>query len=452
MKYYIVPFGCQMNRSDTERIHSILEDMGYVEGESENDPDIVLKGIIACSVRQKAIDRVYGKIRNWNKSKKEKPLITFVSGCILPSDKKKFLTMFDLVFPIEQLTELPDMIRQYGVPSPPSVGIQLEQKTETQEISPTQSQHPIENFWQIKPRYSSPVEAWIPIQNGCDKFCSFCAVPYTRGREISRSSADVLNELRSLVENGCRSISLLGQNVNSYGLDQLGKELSFPELMREVGEIGRSSGKDFWVYFTSPHPRDFTTELLEVMAEYPVLAKWVHLPLQSGSDEVLKKMNRNHSISRYREIVDDIRRIIPESALFTDIIVGFTGESEQQFQKTVEAMKEFRYDMAYVAQYSPRPGAQSSRWIDDVSREEKERRFRILSDVMVEITEPMNQSKIGKIERVLITGRERKPGYLSGHTEGRIPVRIRDDNIKIGEILPVRITSARKLSIEGVME
>lgn len=432
MKYHLLPFGCQMNRSDSERIRTVLDGMGYVETENEDDKDVFIKGIVACSVRQKSIDRVYGKIHKWNQTKRESPLITFISGCILPADREKFLKLFDLVFPIEQLPSLPDMIQQYGVPTPLSVG------------GPA-----IEQFWKLKPRYSSSVEAYVPIQNGCDKFCSFCAVPYTRGREVSRPSEEILAEVSDLVDQGCKSITLLGQNVNSYGLDKEGHEILFPELMRKLGELGRQSGKQFWIYFTSPHPRDMSKELLEVMAEYPHLADWIHLPLQSGDDRILLRMNRNYSMERYRSVHDDIRRILPKATLFTDIIVGFSGENEEQFQATVQAMREFRYDMAYIAQYSPRPGARSARWEDDVGREEKERRFRILSDLLVSLAEPVNSSRIGSILPVLITGKSRKADYLSGYTEGRIPVRIKSDGAEIGQFARVKITKARPLSIEG---
>ncbi|OQX29822.1 MAG: tRNA (N6-isopentenyl adenosine(37)-C2)-methylthiotransferase MiaB [Spirochaeta sp. LUC14_002_19_P3] len=447
MKYHIVPYGCQMNRSDTERVKTILNSMGYTESGDESADDVLIKGIAACSVRQKAIDRVYGKIHKWNKEKNEKPLITFITGCMLPADKANFLKMFDLVFPIEQLPQLPDMIRQYGVPIPAlrELGVESMRFYSNSEAENSF----IEDFWQLKPQYSSRIEAYVPIQNGCDKFCSFCAVPYTRGREVSRASGDILAEVEGLVNQNFKAITLLGQNVNSYGRDKPGRELSFAQLMREVGEIGRRSGKPFWTYFTSPHPRDISRELLEVMSSYPVLADWVHLPLQSGDDEVLRRMNRNHSMARYRGAVEDIRRILPRATLFTDIIAGFSGESEDQFEKTVQAMREFQFDMAYIAQYSPRPGARSARWEDDVSRQEKERRYRILSEALIQCAEPKRQAQVGTLVRVLLTGADRRSGYLSGYTEGRIPIRLKAGSAAIGEFIQVRISSVRPLSMEG---
>ena len=493
MKYHIIPFGCQMNRSDTERIRTVLDSMGYIETPRDDESGTVIKGIVSCSVRQKAIDRVYGKIRKWNAAKTAAPLITFVSGCVLPADREKFLKLFDLVFPIEELHALPDMIRQYGVPtpeslSPPRRAPAFPETSGSPQVTPPLPPQPaspparrpapaepniltglleaknlhdpakrgevhrrIEAFWQVKPRYTSKVEAYIPIQNGCDKFCTFCAVPYTRGREVSRPSGAILDEVRALIQNGCRSITLLGQNVNSYGLDRPNQEISFPELMRRIGGIGRETGADFLTYFTSPHPRDISTELLEVIAEHPVLAKWIHLPLQSGDDKVLLRMNRNHTMARYRSVVSHIRRILPDAALFTDIIVGFTGETETQFQATAAAMREFRYDMAYIAQYSPRPGARSARWADDIPRNEKQRRFQILSDLLLEVAAPANQARIGRSIRVLVTSEGRKPGFLTAHTEGRIPVRIQADPSLIGEFADIQVTGARPLSIEGAL-
>ena len=462
MKYHIVHLGCQMNQSDAERIQAVIEAMGYEETAEEEEAELL--GIVACSVRQKAIDKVYSKIHQWNTWKQKRSILTFVSGCILPADREKFLDRFDLLFGIHELPHLPEMIAQYGVATPFSGGQfsaglssrpvhpDLRRNTPGHTPSPLPDVASMGEFWNIKPHYRSPFEAFIPIQNGCDKFCTFCAVPYTRGREVSRPSAEILKEVSSLIEKGYRSITLLGQNVNSYGLDKEGEEIRFPELMRKIGELGRSTGRedDFWLYFTSPHPRDMTLELLEVIAEYRCLAKQLHLPLQSGDDKLLIKMNRNHSMERYREIVGNIRRILPDATLFTDIIVGFTGETEQQFQNTRLAMEEFQYNMAYIAMYSPRPGAASSRWADDVSQEEKKRRLRILSEVLHESSGRHNQSLTGETLPVLVEGRDRTGRYLAGRTEGKLPLRFLSDNdALIGHFVNLRIVSVSSLSLEG---
>ncbi|MDO8898520.1 MAG: MiaB/RimO family radical SAM methylthiotransferase, partial [Bacteroidales bacterium] len=460
MKYHLISLGCQMNLSDTERVRTVMHSLGLSETDREEEASIL--GIIACSVRQKAIDKVYSRIYKWNKMKNRKSLLTFVSGCLLPSDKDRFLKLFDLVFTMSELTELPLMISQYGIVSP--AGLQhLESERETllpkelpviekkdsvlkpvsgdKNITSGLKLNPavgIDDFWHVEPTYTSAFEAFIPIQNGCDKFCTFCAVPYTRGREVSRPSGEILEELQNLVEKGFKSITLLGQNVNSYGLDKKGEEIDFPELLRKIGAFGLQSGKEFWVYFTSPHPRDMTDEVIEVIAEYPVLAKQIHLPVQSGDDGVLLRMNRKHSMEKYRHIVQTIRKLIPQATLFTDIIVGFTGESDEQFENTRKAMEEFKYNMAYIAQYSVRPGAASSRWADDIPKEVKKERLHILTQELMKHSHLYNKELVGKTFRALVRGRDRKNGYLSALTEGKLVIRFASEKEElVGQFVDV---------------
>jgi tRNA-2-methylthio-N6-dimethylallyladenosine synthase len=440
MKYFLLNIGCQMNLSDSERIRAVVESMGYAPTEVEDEADLL--GIVSCSVRQRAIDKVYARIARWNRMKARRAVITFVSGCVLPADRERFLGLFDILFPIEKLAELPDMIRQYGVVTPMAAAAAVP--------AADPGAPAIAGFWRIAPQYGSTFEAYVPIQNGCDKFCTFCAVPYTRGREVSRPSADILAEVESLAAAGYRSITLLGQNVNSYGLDRRGAELTFPGLLRAIGEIGRRSGREFWVYFTSPHPRDMTDEVLDTIAAYPHLGKQIHLPLQSGDDKVLIRMNRSYRLEDYRRVVEAIRRILPGATLFTDIIVGFCGETDAQFEATRAAMREFRYNMAYVAAYSPRPGAASSRWADDVGHEEKKRRLHELSEELKVTSAAANRALVGSTLRALVTGPDRKPGFLAGRTEGRIPARLpAADGLAPGSLLDLRVTRASALSIEG---
>lgn len=450
MKYFIMNLGCQMNQTDSERIQSVFGQMGLEKTELESEARVL--GVVACSVRQKAIDKVYTKIHEWNLRKNTENLVTFVSGCILPADEEKFLEKFDLVFPISDLPKVPDAFRQYGVVTP------LAQFEGQVEVPPEPSLRDrlgvasLEPFWKVKPAYSSEFEAFVPIQNGCDKFCTFCAVPYTRGREVSRPSADILEEVRSLVARGYKSITLLGQNVNSYGLDRGGQELTFAQLLAQVGRMGEEGGHRFWTYFTSPHPRDMTREVLEVMARYSVLAKQIHLPLQSGDDHVLIRMNRNHTMERYRTLLGDVKTLLPTATLFTDIIVGFTGESEEQFENTRRAMQEFRYQMAFIAQYSPRPGAASARWDDDVPQETKKERLQNLTEILRATSLEYNQSQVGKRVTVLVERPDKKKGYLSGRTEGKVSVRFAcEDRALIGTFVDLEITSAVPFSMEGTL-
>ncbi len=460
-----------MNISDGERVQETLDKMGFEVTEEEAEADLL--GVIACSVRQKGIDKVYSRISKWNKWKHKKNLITFVSGCVLPADKEKFLKSFDLVFNMSDLSELPTMISQYGIVSRAGMqnldpgfrnliadrntsinpaGFKLREiSVNTKEkASELVKNERIEDFWNITPKYGSGFEAFIPIQNGCDKFCTYCAVPYTRGREVSRPSPEIISELLRLVENDYKSITLLGQNVNSYGLDKKGDEINFAGLLEKIGEYGDKSDKDFWVYFTSPHPRDMSDDVLEVIARHKCLAKQIHIPVQSGDDEVLKNMNRKHNIATYRKIIESIRRILPTATIFTDIIVGFTEETDEQFANTKKIMSEFKYNMAYIAQYSPRPGAVSSKWEDTVSKDIKKKRLHELTDELMKYSLENNKQMTGKTFKVLVRGRDRKKEYLSALTEGKIIVRFKyDDDSLIGEFVKLRINSATAFSTEG---
>ena len=454
-----------MNKSDGERVGTVLDKYGFEYTDSEENADVL--GVLACSVRQKAIDKVYSKIHKWNKWKNKKSLISFISGCVLPADKEKFLKLFDIIFPMSELNQLPEMISQYGVVTPLSArgfvsgdkeqlhsgSIKFDPATvvlDGERDSKKNTGSYMRDFWHVRPKYNSTFEAFIPIQNGCDKFCTFCAVPYTRGREVSRPSEEILDELKSVVEQGFKSITLLGQNVNSYGLDKHGEEINFPELLRKIGEYGNQSGKEFWVYFTSPHPRDMTDDVIDVIAGYDCLAKQIHIPLQSGDDKVLIKMNRKHNLDDYRHIIHKIRNTIPRATIFTDIIVGFTGETDEQFENTRKAMEEFKFNMAYIAIYSPRPGAASSRWDDDVPHAAKKERLHTLTNELTKHTLVYNQNMIGNTYRVLVTGEDRKSGYLSGLTEGKLIVRFHgDEPVQLGDFIDVKITSVTDFATEG---
>ena len=439
MKYHLIILGCQMNLSDGERVKSVMEQMGYEHTPNEEEADIL--GMIACSVRQKPIDKVYSKIGQWNKWKNRKNLLTFVSGCVLPADREKFLKLFDFVFPMSELSQFPEMLKSYGVVNPHSL------KRPEPNMPANEN---IFSLWNVKPKYSNRFEAFVPIQNGCDKFCTFCAVPYTRGREVSRPSDEIVAEVKSLIDQGYKSITLLGQNVNSYGLDKKGEEITFAQLLEKIGEYGDESGKQFWTYFTSPHPHDMTRDVIETIAKYNCLAKQIHLPMQSGDEKMLIKMNRRHTMQKYRDIVNDIRTILPQATLFTDIIVGFTGETDEQFQNTMFAMEEFKFNMAYIAMYSPRPGAASYRWEDTVAQNIKKERFHTLSEKLEEVSHVYNKNLVGKTVPVLITGNDRKTGNSNGLTEGKLTIRLnKKDPSLMGQIVQVKVTHASPLSMEG---
>jgi len=338
------------------------------------------------------------------------------------------------------LPNLPEMIQQYGIVTAPiSVLPEADRQDERTD------------FWQVEPTYSSPFEAFVPIQNGCNKFCTYCAVPYTRGREISRSSEDILNEIKNLLDRGVRLITLLGQNVNSYGLDKKGEERSFTQLLQAIGEMSEKCDHPFWVYFTSPHPHDMTRDVIETVAQYDCLAKQIHLPVQSGDDEMLRRMNRNYTVDDYRKIISDIRELLPTATLFTDIIVGFSGETEAQFENSAKLMEEVGFNMAYVAKYSPRPGAKAAEWEDDVSPADKTARLARLSDLLKKTAKKRSDKYVGQSIQVFVERADpRMPNALSARSEGRLPVRILNaDKNKIGTFQTVRIISATPLSLTG---
>lgn len=392
MKYFLIPLGCATNKSDAERIAGVLESLGYTQAESEDDAQFI--GLVACSIRQSAIDRVYGKIHNWNKRKDREQLTTMVSGCILKADEKKFAKIFDLVVKLDEVTELPNMLKQTGTVAPQS-------------------------FWDINPTRKTSYKALVPIQNGCDKFCTYCAVPYTRGREVSRPSDDIIDTVKKLINDGVKQITLLGQNVNSYGLDKPGEERTFAQLLEELGKAADAASQKVWIHYTSPHPRDMTKEVYEIQAKYDSLANYLNLPLQSGDNEVLKRMNRRYTVEHYMEKLDMAREHMPDITVSTDIIVGFCGETKEQYENTEAAMRRGQFDLAFIAKYSPRPGAVSEkRFEDTVPADEKKRRDVELTNILRETALANNKKLVDKTIPVLVEAKSRKEGKLLGRTEG----------------------------------
>jgi tRNA-2-methylthio-N6-dimethylallyladenosine synthase len=432
MTYFILAAGCQMNLSDAERIRTVLNIRGFTEV-SEDSAELL--GVVACSVRQKSIDKIYSRIRKWNMRKKNRPVITFLTGCVLPDDREKFLGLFDLVFETKEILQLPEMVEQYGV------------VTGLPESSPEHSQ---EDFWHVSPTCRSDYEAYIPIQNGCDNFCSFCAVPFTRGREISRDPDEIADEFSGLADRGFRTITLLGQNVNSYGKDFGTGGPGFADLLDRLGRIGDSSGHPLWIYFTAPHPKDMNDSVIDVMASHRSIARQLHLPLQSGDNAVLKQMNRHYTVEDFGRIIETVNGRIPDMSLFTDIIVGFPGETDEQFEKTRRAFDQFRFDMAFIARYSPRPGAASARREDDIPHEVKKERLAVLSGDLKRISEEKHRGMRGREVQVLVTGMSRDGTFAAGLTEGKINIQFASGGpVSPGETVTVRVTQAEGLSLRA---
>jgi len=329
MKYFIFTLGCQMNVSDSERIATILEREGC-KASDEKNADLII--VNACSVRQKAVDRIWGKIKIWQPAGKK----IVLTGCVLPSDKKKFA---------KKGIEYTDFHN--------------------------------DNFFDIIPHFTPACRqtrshiSYIPIMTGCDNFCSYCAVPLTRGREKSRPIRNVISDIKRALENGSKEILLLGQNVNSY-------KFGFGKLLKKIDNLPC----DFKFNFISSNPHDMTDELIETFAQLKKWPRELHLPLQSGDGEVLKKMNRKYTSNQYLKLVANLKSQISNLKITTDIIVGFPDESKEQFQNTIKLCKKMCFDKAYIAQYSPRPGTASAKLIDDVSKTEKKRRWLILENLI----------------------------------------------------------------------
>jgi tRNA-2-methylthio-N6-dimethylallyladenosine synthase len=412
-----------MNKSDSERVATVLEDIGYLPASNLNKADLIV--VNACSVRQSAIDRIWGQTQNFEKLKIENSkLKTVLIGCVLKKDKRKFAKKFDLILDIKDSPKLPEILRK-----------------ETNAII-----RPWLNYYgdylKIKPKHQNEFSAFVPIMTGCNNFCTFCVVPYTRGRETFRSAEEITCEIKNLIKRGYKEIWLLGQNVNSYNSGKI----NFPKLLKMLNDIPGN----FWIRFTSSHPKDFSDELIDTMANCQKVTEYLNLPVQSGDNEILRKMNRPYIIEQYKEGVRKIQEKIPNIALSTDVIVGFPGETEKQFENTAKLFKEIKYDMAYIAQYSPRPETAAAKLRDNVSFQEKERRWKILADILKEIALEKNKKYVGKMVEVL--PEDNKNGFLISKTRTYKTVKFKGPEDLIGQFVKVKILKALPWGLKGEIE
>jgi tRNA-2-methylthio-N6-dimethylallyladenosine synthase len=333
-----------MNISDSERVASVLESIKCEKASSITEANLIV--VTMCSVRQSAVDRVYGLIPKFEAIKKTKPnLKTILTGCILKKDKKTFLNEFDYVINIKEIKKLPKILNA------------CKNKN-------------TDNYLDITPKYSSKFSANVPIMTGCNNFCSYCVVPYARDREVSRPAKKIIIEVKKIIKKGYKEILLLGQNVNSYK----DKNTNFPMLLKMVNNIPGN----FCIRFVSSHPKDFSDELIETMTKCKKLSRYLNLPIQSGDDKILEKMNRPYTVKQYKKLVKKIRKAMPDISLSTDVIVGFPGETKKQFKNTVKTLEDICFDMAYVNKYSPRAGTAAEKMKDNVPIAEKKRREKIL--------------------------------------------------------------------------
>lgn len=411
--YFILALGCQMNKSDAEKIETILNTLGYNKTDDELAADLIVA--VACSIKQSAIDRIYGKGNNWQKRRKKDKLFTILTGCVMPKDKKKLGQIFDLLLDIKDINQIPE---------------KLSEKTKDN----------VGDYFSIKPKHNSNFQAYIPIMTGCNNFCTFCVVPYTRGKEVCRSAEEIISECEELVKSGYKEITLLGQNVNSYESG----EYTFPKLLSAIDKIKG----DYWIRFLSSNPQDFSDELIDVMSSSLHITPYLHFAIQSGDNDILKKMNRRHSVSHYLKIIDRARKAIPNLMVSTDIIVGFPTETKEQFENSLKIAKLVGYDMIYIGKYSNRVGTAASKiFKDDVSKAEKVRREKELNHVLMESALNNNQKYLNTTVKVLVEGR--KNAKYFGKTNTFKTVTFSGHNDIIGKFVEVNIDQVDSWSLFG---
>ena len=434
-KLYLQTYGCQMNQYDSERVAQVLGRMDYERTEQIDTADLIL--LNTCSVRDKAEQKVYSALGRWKELKdRRESVIIGVGGCVAQQEGANLLRRMphvDLVFGTHNIHKLPQMVEQ---------------------VQRSQSR-PVEIAFYRDPSYMDDPEgrsrvegakAFVTIMQGCNKVCSFCIVPYVRGREVSRPSAKILAEIESLARHGVKEVMLLGQNVNSYGKTSPG-ELSFAELLGRVNAIEGLQR----IRFTTSHPQDLSPELIEAFATLDKLCEHLHLPVQSGSDSVLTRMRRGYTRNEYLTRIDRLRQRCPKVALSTDIIVGFPGETDVEFANTLEMLRQVEYDEIFSFMYSPRTQTVSAKiYDDDVVDEIKKNRLQEVLRLQKEISLKKNRQGIGNVEEVLVDGRSRlKNGQVMGRTRTNRIVNLTGEETLVGSLLPVRIIGATANSLIG---
>ncbi|WP_017471955.1 tRNA (N6-isopentenyl adenosine(37)-C2)-methylthiotransferase MiaB [Amphibacillus jilinensis] len=432
-KFLIRTYGCQMNEHDTEVMAGLLTDLGYQPAEDTNDADVIL--LNTCAIRENAENKVFGEIGHLKPLKMENPdLIIGVCGCMSQEESVvnrilKKHPFVDMIFGTHNIHRLPSLLKEAMF----SKAMVVEVWSKEGDI--------IENLPKVR---KGNIKAWVNIMYGCDKFCTYCIVPYTRGKERSRLPEDIIQEVRHLAAQGYQEVTLLGQNVNAYGKD-LEFEYGLGDLMEEIRKIDIPR-----VRFTTSHPRDFDDRLIEVLAKGGNLLDHIHLPVQSGSSDVLRIMARRYTREDYLRLVRKIREAMPNATLTTDIIVGFPNETDEQFEETMTLMKEVGFEAAYTFIYSPREGTPAARWEDNIPMEVKKERLQRLNALVNEQSKSAMEKYEGQIVKVLVEGESKKdPEVLSGYTERNKLVNFKASKTLIGKIVPVKITKAKTWSLDG---
>ncbi len=433
-KYFLRTYGCQMNVHDSEEIKFYLEALGFTKTEILEDADIVV--LNTCAIRENAKDKVFGYLGRCKHLKKVKPnLIICLCGCLVQQpheieEIKKNHQYIDIVVGTHNLNELPELIVK---------------KSPKQDIEVFSNSDKV--FENVKYARDSQVCAWINIAYGCDKFCTYCIVPYTRGRERSRKMENILREVQALKKAGYQEVTLLGQNVNAYGND-LGLGYNFATLLEETAKIGIPR-----IRFVTSHPWNFTDEMIDVIAKYENIMPYVHLPIQSGSDAILKKMNRRYTIEEYKTLFNKIKEKVKNVAITTDIIVGFPNETDEDFKATLDIVNYCKFDNAFTFIYSPRVGTAAARMEDKIPYEVKQKRLKELNDLVNSYSLASNQKLLGKTVKVLVTEKsEKDQNKVCGYTDTMKLVNVEGAQDLIGQIIDVEITAAKSFSLDGIVK
>ncbi|RJR18980.1 MAG: tRNA (N6-isopentenyl adenosine(37)-C2)-methylthiotransferase MiaB [Nitrospiraceae bacterium] len=434
-KFHIHTFGCQMNVHDSEKIAGIFSQSGFQEADGSNNADVIV--LNTCSIREKAEQKFYSELGRLKKAKKNNPdLKIAVAGCIAQQEKETLFKRFpyiDFVFGPDNIDNLQRWVTD------------REQDNNCDPQTTALKTNPYYHTKTLPVKRGGQVRAWVSIMYGCDNFCTYCVVPYTRGRERSRSSKDIFFEVKSLAENGFKEITLLGQNVNSYGITSH-ENIDFTDLLYKLHEIELIQR----IRFVTSHPRDFSEKLIRAIKDLPNVCDHLHLPLQAGSDDILKSMNRGYTFEEYKRKIDLLRASIPHVSITTDIIVGFPGETEEDFQCTLNSLAEIQYDGIFAFKYSKRPGTGAIELPDHIDERTKSERLRKILKFQEDITYRKNKSLEGHLIEILVEGTsENDTEKMTGRTTTNKIVNFYGDSNLTGKLIKVKILDAKQHSLYG---
>jgi len=431
-KYFVKTYGCQMNVHDSENIKAILEDMSFTESFDMEDADIIL--LNTCAIRENAHNKMFGFLGRVKHLKESKPnIICGICGCMaqeesVVDDIKNKYKFVDIVFGTHNIHKLPNILEE-----------SIERKNQEIDVFSIEG----DVYENIPFKRDSKYKAWVNIQFGCDKFCTYCIVPYTRGKQRSRLPEDIINEVKELVKAGYKEVTLLGQNVNAYGKD-LNIDYTMSNLLEEVAKTGIDR-----VRFVTSHPWDFDDKMIDIIAKYDNIMPYIHLPLQSGSDRILKLMGRRYTKEKYIELFNKIKERVPNCSITTDIIVAFPGETIEDFNDTLDVVNTCKFDSAFTFIYSPRIGTPAAVMKNDLTEEEKNNRLYKLNEVINKYANEKNQAYLNKVVPVLLEGPSEKEGKLMGYTDTMKLVNVEAPIEYIGKIVNVKIIDIKTWSLDG---